>query len=225
MLQVVPDGVAVGHESERSSSLEWETCAPDQDHLLLELARLVVLRADLPVEVQHLLDLLVPTRQHELDDGHQQRRLGVAVQSRDDDPPEGVELELVRAAFESRAHVLRGVRFLSVIMDECVARGVAGRHAERVLGLPGACRSDPRRAAGGLGAAVRRRGVLPGCSWPCTCFAASTTSCELVVRSLRAPGRVVAAWKRSGGERGGAGSDSPRAADFAAIFESGDERD
>ncbi len=46
-----------------------------EDHLLLELPILVVLRADLPVEMQELLEGLVLRRQHVLDYGHQERGL------------------------------------------------------------------------------------------------------------------------------------------------------
>ena len=44
----------------------------DKDHLLLELAALVVLRAYLPVEVQQLLELLALGGHAILDDRHEQ---------------------------------------------------------------------------------------------------------------------------------------------------------
>ena len=119
--------------------------SPDKDHFLLQLALLVELGADpvvlviskrlrrspskvgiidlLPVEMKHLLDLLVSRRQDILDDRHQQgglseqvgsARISMAqlcsrreptagsrtdivlpVQRPNNNPPHGVELELV----------------------------------------------------------------------------------------------------------------------------------
>lgn len=49
--------------------------APDKDHLLFELALVVVLRDDFPVEVEELLEMFVLRWERVLDDGHQQLRL------------------------------------------------------------------------------------------------------------------------------------------------------
>lgn len=49
--------------------------APDKDHLLFELALVVVFRDDFPVEVEELLEMLVLRWERVLDDGHQQLRL------------------------------------------------------------------------------------------------------------------------------------------------------
>lgn len=48
---------------------------PDKDHLLFELALVVVLWNDFPVEVKELLEILVLRWERVLDDGHQQLRL------------------------------------------------------------------------------------------------------------------------------------------------------
>lgn len=49
--------------------------APDKDHLLFELALVVVLGDDFPVEVKKLLEVLVLRWERVLDDRHQQLRL------------------------------------------------------------------------------------------------------------------------------------------------------
>lgn len=80
MLEVVSDGVAEHrvHVSQvvhlLSDVMKKRTVfdGPHQDHLLLELAVVVELRADLPVEVEELLDCFGLGRQDILNDGHQQ---------------------------------------------------------------------------------------------------------------------------------------------------------
>jgi hypothetical protein len=49
--------------------------APDKDHLLFELALVVVLGNNFPVEVEELLEMLILRWERVLDDGHQQLRL------------------------------------------------------------------------------------------------------------------------------------------------------
>jgi len=49
--------------------------APNKDHLLFELALVVVLGNDFPVEVEELLEMLILRWERVLDDGHQQLRL------------------------------------------------------------------------------------------------------------------------------------------------------
>lgn len=49
--------------------------APYENHLLLQLPILIILRADLPVIVKQLLELFVLTRHNILNDGHKQLRL------------------------------------------------------------------------------------------------------------------------------------------------------
>lgn len=57
------------HKQHRAYDLHYE------DHLLFQLAIVVILRADLPVEVQQLLEVLVLGRHDILDDWHEQLRL------------------------------------------------------------------------------------------------------------------------------------------------------
>lgn len=71
-------------------SVEPACNSPNQNHLLLQLARFIELWTDpdrqryvmsvclLPIEMKHLLDLLIPRRHHKLDDWHEQRRLSVS---------------------------------------------------------------------------------------------------------------------------------------------------
>ncbi|KAI3494698.1 hypothetical protein L1887_40514 [Cichorium endivia] len=142
VLQIIADGVAAGMrngEQRVSKGMQRRACenesshVPNEDHLLLEVALFVELGADLPVEVEHLLELLVTAGQDILDDGHEQVGLGRAVEGGYDDASEGLELDLVGAALEVVAQVLGGeldAVAARVGSDDGIGDGLGGRHGE-----------------------------------------------------------------------------------------------
>ena len=116
VLQVISDGVAdrtddkSGCEGTKRKS-RWKgngKDSPNKNHLLLEVALVVQLGANLPVEVEHLLELLVPAGHDILNDGHEERWLRAAVEGGYDDTSEGLELDFIAALLEVETKVLGG---------------------------------------------------------------------------------------------------------------------
>lgn len=78
--------------------------------------------------MQHLLDLLALVGQHILDDRHEQRWLGAAVESCDDDSAQGLKLYIVAAALEMLTELLRRQVDALVRCDDRVCDCVWGGH-------------------------------------------------------------------------------------------------
>jgi len=110
----------------------------NKNHLLLELAVVVVLWTDLPVEMQQLLQLLVPRWHNELYNRHHERwlqyvnssllretdekaHLGVSIDSRHDDLAQRVDFDLVRALLQSLAQLGRRWHLCARLEDDGVA--------------------------------------------------------------------------------------------------------
>lgn len=140
VLKVVPDGVAY------------------QDHLLLQLALGIKLGAHFPVELEHLLELLVLAWEYILDDRHQERRVRLAIQRRYDNGTERLQLDLIVLTLKVRTELLcRHVQLVASIRGyQRIRRWIRGhREASRIVALrPGAPTAGGRES----GATVLVRG-------------------------------------------------------------------
>ena len=94
-----------------------------EDHLLHELAVGQVLGHDLPEDEQELLDLVVGDGHHEAYDGHEQRRILLAVEHQLDGLLERLGLHLVVALLQvfAQLHLARLLHILRQV-DQRVAR-------------------------------------------------------------------------------------------------------
>lgn len=112
VLQVVADAVAEAKLANQARCTrgrrQAQANAPDQDHLLLELAGRVELGTDLIVEVEQLLEGLVLGGHDEADDVHEQVGHRVAVEHDGQDALHRLDLCLVTALLELRAQVREG---------------------------------------------------------------------------------------------------------------------
>lgn len=108
---------------------------PHQNHLLLELAICVVLRADLVVEIKQLLQGFAFRRHDKADYMHQQLGHGISVEHDRDNVPHGLHLGLVIALFQLHSQVLQGRLIRSVVqMDQAVRIVEERRHGGMVAG-------------------------------------------------------------------------------------------
>lgn len=80
---------------------------PNQDHLLLQLAIRVVLRADLVVEVQQLFQWLALRRHDKTDDMHKHLGHGIAVEHDRNNCPHRLHLGLVIALLQLELQLLQ----------------------------------------------------------------------------------------------------------------------
>jgi hypothetical protein len=110
--------------------------SPDENHLLLELSIGVRLRADLEVEMNELLELLVPGAHHIHDDGHKERIQGITIEHRKDDLSHGLDFDLVRALFDPLAQSLEPDLLIGIrLVDDGIASICGAHDGQCVWGL------------------------------------------------------------------------------------------
>mmetsp|Transcript_33573 Transcript_33573/g.96288 ORF Transcript_33573/g.96288 Transcript_33573/m.96288 type:complete len:1064 (-) Transcript_33573:41-3232(-) len=89
-----------------------------QNHFLLQIAILLALVDNLPVDHQQLLDPVVRGGDDELDDGHQQLGISLAIDHEKDQLLQGLSLYAVFLVFEPLAKIIGSRRHTLVIVDE-----------------------------------------------------------------------------------------------------------
>lgn len=106
---------------------------PDENHLLLELAG-IVLGADLIVEIEQLLEGLRLGRHDEADDVHQEGRHGVAVEHDGQDALHGLDLAIVGALLQLVLEIVDGGDIGGIVhVDQAVRVLEEGRHDGQLL--------------------------------------------------------------------------------------------